>query len=217
MKIQIAPSFMVDNASKNMWKRVEGCWTKDERPVMDVKLGLEVLEDRVHGWFLRPAKTLADSNHEMAAIHLVTPLIEDLEQRYRGVSSRGQEKEFFRAGAKRVFGDAATEVILDALWKTVRCGFAHQGFMGHGHDVLVAVHRGAAIQQDANDTVLICACGYISSIAKAYDDFVGVARVDDDQQRKFGKTWYDGLERCLGMSAFGMPIAIDDDPEVAAS
>lgn len=55
------------------------------------------------GWFFEPAIMLLERGHFVAAVHVVTPLIEALQERYEGKPSRGSSANFFKEQASKMF------------------------------------------------------------------------------------------------------------------
>lgn len=94
---------------------------------------VDVFEDRMVNWLLVPAKKLLHIAHgSVPAVALATNYIEGIEIYLSGKDSKGRSKEFFRRGFKRIFptfsGPAYMyDAIADALYDSLRCGFAHDG------------------------------------------------------------------------------------------
>lgn len=94
---------------------------------------VDVFEDRMVHWLLVPAKKLLEIPHgSVPAVALATNYIEGIEIYISGKDSKGQSKEFFRRGFNRIFalvsGSAEMHhAIADALYDSLRCGFAHDG------------------------------------------------------------------------------------------
>ena len=99
---------------------------------------LDVFEDRMMNWLLVPAKELLKVTHgHIAAVALATNYIEGIEIYASGKDSRGQSKEFFRRGYKRVFAPVSgseflQDAIATALYELLRCGFAHDAMFRNG-------------------------------------------------------------------------------------
>jgi len=93
---------------------------------------VDVYEDRMRGWFLRPTSVLKETPHcEPAAIGILFLYFEGIEIYMSGEDSNGDSKRFFSRGFLRVFprevlGPSANQVLAH-LYKEVRCGFAHEG------------------------------------------------------------------------------------------
>jgi hypothetical protein len=107
---------------------------------------IDVFEDQVKGWTLQHAYYLTTKenpsgahNAGFAILMLVGAYFETIESCYRGTSSKGKSKAFFRAGFLRVFpdlpskaqpiikGNLSDEVnkLVDELYTEVRCGLYH--------------------------------------------------------------------------------------------
>ena len=99
---------------------------------------LDVFEDRMMNWLLVPAKELLKVTHgHIAAVALATNYIEGIEIYASGKDSRGQSKEFFCRGYKRVFAPVSgseflQDAIATALYELLRCGFAHDAMFRNG-------------------------------------------------------------------------------------
>lgn len=96
---------------------------------------VDVFEDRMVNWLLAPARKLLDFPHgSVPAVALATNYIEGIEIYISGLDSKGQSKEFFRRGFKRIFTpiditEQMRDAIANALYDTLRCGFAHDGML----------------------------------------------------------------------------------------
>lgn len=94
---------------------------------------VDVFEDRMLNWLLVPAKKLLEIPHgAVPAVALATNYIEGIEIYISGTDSKGRSKEFFRHGFKRIFttgtgSDQLLSAVADALYESLRCGFAHDG------------------------------------------------------------------------------------------
>ena len=65
---------------------------------------VDVYEDRIRGWLIEPARILNQHEHAgFAVLHLVLSYVEGAKTFERGESSRGREREFFRAGLLDLF------------------------------------------------------------------------------------------------------------------
>lgn len=94
---------------------------------------VDVFEDRIVNWLLAPARKLLDFPHGwVPAVALATNYIEGIEIYISGLDSDHHSRKFFCRGFKRIFAQIdATEqmhdAIANALYDTLRCGFAHDG------------------------------------------------------------------------------------------
>lgn len=99
---------------------------------------VDVFEDRMMNWLVKPAKALLAVRHgEVAAVALTTNYFEGIEIYASGKDSKGQSKRFFTRGFKRVFpGFSGPEyletAVHSAFYELLRCGFAHDAMFRHG-------------------------------------------------------------------------------------
>lgn len=99
---------------------------------------VDVFEDRMVNWLVKPAKELLSIHHgEVAAVALTTNYFEGIEIYVSGSDSKGQSKKFFTRGFKRVFpGFSGPEYLQAAVhasfYELLRCGFAHDAMFRHG-------------------------------------------------------------------------------------
>ena len=113
---QISPNFPHD--------KIENASTEDF---------IDVLEDRVVHWLLKPAKLLLDAPHgQIPAVSLLLSYFEAHAIYLKGQDSLNQSKRFFREGFVDVFtspkhGQAFLERVADLLYGQARCGFFHDG------------------------------------------------------------------------------------------
>lgn len=99
---------------------------------------VDVFEDRMVNWLLMPARKLLDVPHGgVAAVALATNYIEGIEIYISGKDSKGKSPKFFRRGYKRIFAPVSglaymQDAIANALYDTLRCGFAHDAMFRYG-------------------------------------------------------------------------------------
>lgn len=92
---------------------------------------VDVLEDRVRGWLLEPAKKLiADPIDQVAGVALSLSYYEGITIFMRGVDSKNKSKRFFRDGFVEVFKSSGTAEstlgrVADVFYEDGRCGFFH--------------------------------------------------------------------------------------------
>lgn len=202
MEILIAPHFLLDTISKTVWRRESACWQEESANVLDLDLGTRIIEDRMTGWFIEPARRLLRDDNAVAAVQLVTPLVEALEELHRGESSQHQSETFFRRRAAILF--SCDEDSTKMLYSGVRNGFAHSGFLHHGWKVLIAPCLGTAIERDG-EVFRIGAEQYVNDIAAGYQGYYSAVRSDPTLKERFSKVWYPGLMRKMDMFASGTP------------
>lgn len=155
----------------------------------DNSLPVKIFRDRMTGWFFEPALNLLDNGHDVAAVQLVTPLIEALEEHYRGTSSRNKSCEFFKSRAKQIFG--IEEEPLNPLYKGIRCGFAHHGFLkddDNEYNILLNCELPEPIRYD--DKVLyIDSRKYVEKIKGAYEEYYSLLEPDSEYYVRFKNLW----------------------------
>lgn len=99
---------------------------------------VDVFEDRLLYWVIVPSKKLLELKHgAIPAVALATNYIEAIEIFISGQDSKRRSKEFFRRGFKRIFGPVGGELYMqdalaDALYDSLRCGFAHDAIFRRG-------------------------------------------------------------------------------------
>lgn len=116
MAISISPSFTTDKL--------------EDATVDDV---IDVHEDRIRNWLLKPAATLVAQNHGSPAAFCILLTYFEAAWSYKvTTSSKGRSKEFFRLGFVDVFKSSGVpEPVLlrtgELLYVDARCGFFHHG------------------------------------------------------------------------------------------
>jgi hypothetical protein len=97
---------------------------------------IDVFEDRLKNWLLAPAKALLGVRFgEVAALSLLLSYFEACAIYTKGKDSKGQSKEFFRAGFLEVFlrkarlSGSLLGRIADMLYEDARCGLFHEGML----------------------------------------------------------------------------------------
>jgi hypothetical protein len=94
---------------------------------------IDVFEDRINGWVLRPAESLMSIPHGgIAAFSLSLTYFEGIARYLQGRSSKGQSQKFFVIGFLDVFrhSDLPKKLlgrVADLLYSDARCGFFHDG------------------------------------------------------------------------------------------
>ncbi|MFQ5913113.1 MAG: hypothetical protein ACE5JS_08020 [Nitrospinota bacterium] len=105
--------------------------TKFDKPSIDDLI--DVFEDRVRLWVLRPAKSLMDTQHgQIAGFCLVLTYFEGIWSYIEGRGSKGCSKEFFERGFVDVFRttnlkEKLLRRVAGILYADARCGFFHDG------------------------------------------------------------------------------------------
>lgn len=94
---------------------------------------VDVLEDRIRNWLFLPAEKLLNTpNCDIAAVALMVNYFEGIEIYVTGEDSKNKSFEFFTRGFGRVFTVRGQDSefsckIAAAIYRQVRCGFAHDG------------------------------------------------------------------------------------------
>jgi len=160
-------------------------------------VAVHIFIDRADGWFFRPAKQLLEHDHEVAAVHIVTPLIESLEEKIQGVSSKGQSAKFFKDRATAIFPNADPSDI-DVLYSGVRCGFAHSGFIADADascNVLISNAGGDALKR--NPPILEIAAGpYVDAIRNAFLEYETTLQSNPQLRQLFLTIWKKNWTMC---------------------
>lgn len=110
-------------------------------PTLDQKI--LIFEDRVLFWHLEIAERLreqiesAENGSDMqhagfALLNLLFTYFEMIAQYSTGRSSDGRSKEAFREGVEEVFPGKFALPEIDAIYRQVRCGMYHSGFVKQG-------------------------------------------------------------------------------------
>lgn len=228
-EIWLSPNYSLDESRSVVKKWAEGklvetvpCRLGNKLTFTNKNLALEILEDRVEGWFFKPAINLIRQNNEVAAVYLVTPLIEALEQRYRGQSSQGQEGNFFKDRASKIFPELDPQQVI-LLYKGVRCGFAHSGFFSDDNETyniliykndLEDLDTGNSERLDAmkymsEDQVLyIEAFRYVLNIWNAYVQFAHLCSTDHAIGKRFLCMWQRDWQMSWSIPSGGGTVGI---------
>lgn len=96
---------------------------------------IDVFEDRMLGWLLRPAeKLMRDPVEQVAGFALSLSYFEGIWIYITGLDSKNRSKEYFRKGFVSVFTGGATpdallERVADVLYEDGRCGFFHDAML----------------------------------------------------------------------------------------
>ena len=172
--------------------------------VRDCQLGLTIHRDRMRGWFFDPARRLLNEDYKVAAVHLVTPLIEALEEHARGESSQRRSGRFFKQRAGRIFDLCPESPAIRFLWTGARCGFAHHGFL-QGEKILIDATGEYPVEFDTAAHLLrIHAWPHVEAIASAYEQFYVHAEHKHELQHRFQRLWYPDLQLSLDMEVVGV-------------
>jgi hypothetical protein len=94
---------------------------------------VDVFEDRIRHWFLKPAERLLETpDCQIAAVALLIAYFEGIAIYLSGEDSKNRSFEFFANGFSKVFSidhedKNSSEIIGRAIYDQARCGFAHDG------------------------------------------------------------------------------------------
>jgi hypothetical protein len=94
---------------------------------------VDVFEDRMRHWFLKPAELLLKIPHcQIAAVALLITYFEGIAIYLSGKDSKDRSFEFFTNGFLKVFSidnedKNTSKIIVRAIYDQARCGFAHDG------------------------------------------------------------------------------------------
>ena len=94
---------------------------------------VDVFEDRMRHWFLKPAERLLETpDFQIAAVALLMAYFEGIAIYIRGEDSKNRSFEFFADGFSKVFSSDhedknSSKIIARAIYDQARCGFVHDG------------------------------------------------------------------------------------------
>ncbi|MCW5213183.1 hypothetical protein VU04_09780 [Desulfobulbus sp. TB] len=99
---------------------------------------VDVFEDRIRYWVLKPAQKLLEyRNDQIAAVSILINYIEGIQIYLSGEDSNGKSFKFFEDGFSEIFkpnhdmsdrvSNNADKYVAKAIYKQVRCGFSHDG------------------------------------------------------------------------------------------
>lgn len=188
MQISVSPRFTLNTLTLIVTEHTDNGQVHYDFNDQDIPI--KIYHDRMQGWFFEPACELLEKGHIVAAVHLVTPLIEALHEHYQGESSRGKSRKFFQARAHILFPNLNQDAY-DLLYKGLRSGFAHHGFVkdddGH-YNILFTGGLEQAIEY--KDKVLwVDVYKYIDVISKAFDNYRTNVEKDPICKQKFLSIW----------------------------
>ncbi|MDX2256522.1 MAG: hypothetical protein NW214_13490 [Pseudanabaenaceae cyanobacterium bins.39] len=231
--IQVSPSFTL-NLRECKIKRINSEEISYE--FGSKKAARLIFQDRMQGWFFEPAIKLLDDNCAVAAVHLVTPLIEALEIYSNGKTGkrdfRNQAEKIFQYICKKEnkhFKDNTQcrfciserhplcEKSIKLLYYGVRCGFSHQGFMQQtdyeekSNIILSLKNNEYPIIYEA-ETLTIYVSQYIKYIEKAFEKYYKKIEEDNDASDKFLKIWNKHWNMKKNTFGFGVDFLQDHSP-----
>lgn len=200
--IQVSPQFKLDT---NTFKVTSSREEEGSFGFKDKTAARLIYEDRMQGWFFEPVYELLQKDHTVLAVSIVTPLIESLENYIQARQASPRESgQFFRDGAKRIFRvlnpDPVDSWAIDVLYKGVRCGFAHEGFLKEGEDRGNIIKCNIIISskgQEQNPIVydknkgemIIYAKKYVDKIQNEFREYYKKLKNDELELNKFFNVW----------------------------
>lgn len=187
MEIQVSPKFILNTTEFSVFDSS----TKLKYDFHDRALPLMIFRDRMDGWFFQPARSLLNIGYDVAAIIIVTPLVEALQERYEGNSSIGKSSIFFKRRAKIIF-NLNNENALQLLYNGLRCGFAHHGFLkddtNRSNILITKIDSNLPIIFE-DDVLKIDPDKYINRIIDGFLDFYNQVNTDDSLREKLVTFW----------------------------
>lgn len=175
----------------------------------DKALPIRIYRDRMAGWFFDVAQRLMEQRQDVAAVHMITPLIEALEEHMRGQPSRGKSAEFFKAGVRRLFNLTDPQA-LNLIYGGLRCGFAHHGFLkdDDNHYNILLSNGGLSEALVYRDKVLIVDTEkYVSKVREAFEKFYDELSTEPAKMEKFLKLWNEDWQMSLRVPGAGGVLA----------
>ena len=195
MLINVSPRFVLDTDLLKVRETTPNDFVVHDFDDKDIPF--QIFRDRMNGWFFESAIMLLERGHSVAAVHLVTPLIEALQERYEGKPSKGKSAIFFKEQAKKMF--AINDEALALFYSGLRCGFAHHGFLKDDekyHNILITT--GLIDPIEYKDEVLwIDSDKYVYRIRDAYEEYYKLVESDPELRRRFMAAWSDDWQMSL--------------------
>lgn len=171
MSIMISPSY---------WD------TEFDNPSIDDLI--DVFEDRIRLWLLRPAKGLVDTQHgQIAGFCLVLTYFEGIWSYIAGRGSQGRSKEFFEEGFVDVFRtiklkEKLLRRVAAILYTDARCGFFHDGMfreriyfgsLSQGEMLVTLPKKQGQVDEDGQiQSLLINPRRFYSAVERHFDHFI---------------------------------------------
>ena len=177
MTTMISPNFNSDYISSNL--------TKNK---------IDVIADRVNGWFLNWADDLNDNKPHagFAVLHLAFSYFEFIAIFLNGEDSHSKSKRFFNQGFLSVFPDLSgkpesiVDELLEILYKNARCGFFHSGMVKKG----ILLHDHDKIISFQNGNIFIDRYKFVGAIKRHFNKYIEDLRNGNTELTKnFLKAW----------------------------
>jgi len=201
--------------------------TKLDNPSVDDLI--DVFEDRVRLWVLRPAKDLLDTQDgRIAGFCLILTYFEGIWSYIEGRGSQRRSKEFFEKAFVDVFRTANLKEkllrrVAAILYADARCGFFHDGMFREriyfaslsGGEMLVTLpkNRGQLDEDGQIQSLLIDPRHFYSAVERHFDRFISSIRVPKNtaERTKFRTAF---KEQC-DWEALGPVIRIEERTSAA--
>jgi hypothetical protein len=195
-RIRVSPKYLLDPISGKVFSFNEVLNKEEFKFDCQDKNGSRLIfEDRMQGWFFDQALKLVDeANSSVVAVHIVTPLIEALRCYMLGRKPSTRESgDFFKNQADEIFSLLQNnEGARNLLYKGVRCGFAHQGFLKDDDDAYNILISSEASNEPIifdGQIMTIHARKYVEKINEAYQSYFSTLDRDTDKLNKFYEMW----------------------------
>lgn len=155
---------------------------------------IDVIADRVNGWFLNWADDLNNNKPHagFAVLHLAFSYFEFIAIFLNGKDSQSKSKIFFKEGFLSVFPDLTSKPksivddLLDILYKNARCGFFHSGMAKKG--ILLLDHENIISFQNGN--IFIDRYKFVNAIKQHFNKYIDDLRSGNvELTNNFLKAW----------------------------
>ena len=160
--------------------------TKFDKPSLDDLI--DVFEDRVRHWVVKPAKSLFDAQHgQVAGFCLALTYFEGIWSYMEGRGSRGRSKAFFENGFVDVFRttnlkETLLRRVARILYADARCGFFHDGMfreriyfanLSQGEMLVTLPKKQGQVDEDGEiQSLLIDPRRFFAAVERHFDCFV---------------------------------------------
>ena len=160
---------------------------------------VDVFEDRMRHWFLKPAEILLETpDCQIAAVALLIDYFEGIEIYVRGEDSKNKSFEFFAAGFSKVFSSDhddknSSKIIARAIYDQARCGFAHDGMFRNrvffsdvpSQPLLVTFRKkNGIIDLSQFESIVMNPFRFLESIRIHFEGYVKILREGSDSTLK---------------------------------
>jgi hypothetical protein len=160
---------------------------------------VDVFEDRVRHWLLAPAKLMLEQPPRFGLIpatSIVVGYIEPIEIYISGEDSDRKSREFFCRGFRRIFQaegqpEEVQEAVANAIYRAIRCGFAHDGMPKQGVNFSLAYLKpflvtwpmkdGRFLPAGKLESVIVNPKLFVDRIEKHFDGYIRDLRRGADE------------------------------------